>query len=50
MPSMQDSYFYDNIFAFTNSVSNTLATDEKKANQVNFLEEDCSTLAGFHED
>ena len=49
MPSMQDSYFYDNIFAFTNSVSNILATVEK-ANQVNFLEEDCSTLAGFHED
>ena len=36
-------------FAHTNSDSNILATVEK-ADRVDFLEEDCSTSAGFHED
>ena len=36
-------------FARTNSDSNISATVEK-ADRVDFLEEDCSTSAGFHED
>ena len=36
-------------FAHTNSDSNILATVEK-ADRVDFLEEDCSTSTGFHEE
>ena len=36
-------------FAHTNSDSNILATVEK-ADRVDFLEEDCSTSTGFHDD
>ena len=46
---MQDSYVYKNVFVCTNSDSNILATVEK-ADRVDFLEEDCSTSMGFHED
>ena len=46
---MQDSYVYKNVFARTNSDSNILATVEK-ADRVDFLEEDCSTSTGFHEE
>ena len=40
---------YENVFARTNSDSNILATVEK-ADRVDFLEEDCSTSTGFHEE
>ena len=40
---------YKNVFARTSSDSNILATVEK-ANQVDFLEEDCPTSTGFHEE
>ena len=40
---------YKNVFTRSNSVSNFLATVEK-ADRVDFLEYDCSTSTGFHED
>ena len=40
---------YENVFARTNSDSNILVTVEK-TDRVDFLEEDCSSSTGFHED
>ena len=40
---------YENVFARTNSDSNILVTVEK-TDRVDFLEEDCSTSTGFHDD
>ena len=41
----QDSFFSDDILALSDSDSDILATDEK-ANFVDFLDNNCSTLAG----
>ena len=47
--TMQDSYVYKNVLARTNSNANILSGVEK-ADRVDFLEEDCSTSTGFHDD